>query len=306
MTLLIQTSKFHFPYLAPISQVPFKFSLLHKNLFWFPLLFQYNWIYTFLMQKAVLDELFPASSTPAPDICRHREPAISSFLSPSTLHPPPSAPSYGGPHLAQFLSLFLWWGCSGLPLAWCEQSWMSAGTLSWVFLFTTPMCTVSLDKDLRLGSLVLTPVSFRNCSLSQEFVFQSKLWPLTQFLTIPFYSIAYTGSYDSLSSTCWPVSALIRNPATVSWPLILGPSETDPQIMFFGHDDGASCQLSRFILASPIPRSLLEGPSMGIWEPCHYKDYFHTPYFSNYKSLKHKSYVSFIFPFLKKHIVCIE
>lgn len=139
-----------------------------------------------------LCELLPTLPAPAPKICRHWELATYRFhpTSPKLMRTSPGTISVP----------FLQWGCSLLPLAPCEQSWMSAGTLNWVFLFTSPMCTVSLDKDLRPGSLVLTPVSFQGCSLPLEPVFLLKLWPLTQFLTIPFRSVAHTDLYDSLFS----------------------------------------------------------------------------------------------------------
>ena len=72
---------------------------------------------------------------------------------------------------------------------------------------------------------------------------------------------------------------LMRNPATMSWPLTLGPSETNPKIMFFGLNDRAS---SHHPLLDPdlsYFKVQLEDPSKWIWELCHCNNYFHTSFF---------------------------
>lgn len=235
VTLLTQTGKFHFSNLALISQALFKFSLLRETLFDSPIsLVNSSQIGSIplLCKSPILTWTSSCLFQPILDICRHWEPATCRLCptSPKLMRTLPGTISVPFPPIGMCL----------LPSALCEQSWMSAGTLNWVFLFTPPMC--SLDKDFWPRSLVLTPVSCQGCSLPLEHISQPKLWPVTQFQTIISCSIAYTDLYDSLFSTCWPVSALIRNPATMSWPLTLGSSEINPKIMFFGLNDGASSQ----------------------------------------------------------------
>lgn len=155
-----------------------------------------------------------------------------------------------------------------------------------------PMYMVSLHKkNLWPESLVLTPISFQDCSLPLEPVFQSKLGPLTQFLT-PFLQyclhwLIWISLFFLLASICTDKKSC--NHVLTShfgvfrdWP---------PRIMPLDTIKGLHTSPPCFILVSPILRSLLEGSRMWIWEPCLYNNYFHSSFFSNYKSHKHNSYV---------------
>lgn len=248
VTLLTQTSKFHFPSLALIFQALFKFSLFHET---FP-----DSPFSLVNASQMVSTPFLCKDhllTWTASFLFHSLPQTS--LGPETLLPADSAPQSQTNedlnwHNFCFFSssegvvCCVWPGMNSLG---CPQEHGTEAS----FLFAPPACTVSLDKDLRCGSLVLTAVSLLGRSMALEPVFQLKLSSLTKLLTTIFCNVACIDLYGSLYSTCWPVSADEKSCNHVLTSH-LGTSEIDSKIMFFGLNDGASSQLPHFILVSPI------------------------------------------------------
>ena len=151
---------------------------------------------------------------PVSDICRHWERALADVVPPAPMKTLPGTIS---------VSFLLMRMCL-LPSAWHEQSWMSAGTLSWVFLFTPPRAVQTKTSGLGCWFSHRFPSRIAACPWSL-FLSQSPD-PLHSFKP-PFLAVLLILIQMTLFSTCWPVSALdLRRPQpSAAWNGSLVPGQ---------------------------------------------------------------------------------
>ena len=137
---------------------------------------------------------------PVSDICRHWEPALADIV--------PSAPMKTLPGMISVS--FPLMRTRVLPSNWREQSWMSAGTLNWIFLFTPPRAIETKTSSLGCWFSLRFPSRIAACPWS---LFLSQSSDSLHSFKPPFLAVLLTLIQMTLSSTCWPVSAL-----DLRWP----------------------------------------------------------------------------------------